>query len=78
MEKELAEQNQHKNIDGNQVAPTGDIYEEMEGEIERHEQQKEKLQKYLSFLLNKDPQGLAAVNQKRMAAARARQNNNWF
>ena len=60
------------------MAPTGDIYEEMEGEIEKHEQQKQKLQKYLSYLLNKDAQGLAAANQKRLAAARARKNNNWF
>lgn len=61
------------------MAPTGDIYEEMEGEIEKHEQQKAKLQKYLSYLLNKDGQGLMTANQKRMAAAaRAKQNNNWF
>lgn len=74
----VREQEEEKARAKNQVAPAGDIYEEMEGEIQRHEEQKKKLSKYLSFLLNKDSQGLMAVNQKRLAAQKARQNKGWF
>jgi len=62
----------------NKVAPTGDLYEEMEDEIAKHEEQKKKLSKYLAFLLQKDGAGLAAANQRRMAAQRARANKGWM
>jgi hypothetical protein len=74
----VREQEEAKARANNKVAPTQDIYEEMEGEIQRHEEQKKKLSKYLSFLLSKDPQGLMSVNNKRMAAQKARANKGWF
>lgn len=78
LEEMVKEQEEEKARANNKVAPTQDIYEEMESEIQRHEEQKKKLSKYLSFLLNKDPQGLMAVNNKRMAAQRARGKQGWF
>ena len=72
-----AEEDKKKHAAGNAVAPV-DIYEEMEGELEKHEKQKKKLQKYLSFLLNKDAQGLMTINQKRVANAQRARNNYWF
>lgn len=71
-------QEEEKARANNKVAPTQDIYEEMQSEITRHEEQKKKLSKYLNFLLSKDAPGLMAVNNKRMAAQRARQNKGWF
>ena len=78
LEAMVKEQEEAKARANNKVAPTQDIYEEMEGEIQRHEEQKKKLSKYLNFLLSKDPQGLMAVNNKRMAAQKARANKGWF
>jgi len=79
LERMVEEQELEKKRAANQVAPSGDIYDEMNGEIQRHEDQKKKLTKYLNFLLNKDAQGLASVNNKRLAAQKARQQqNNWF
>ena len=78
LEAQVKESEREKARARNAVGPSGDIYDEMNGEIARHEAQKKKLSKYLSFLLNKDPQGLQSVNQKRLAQQKARQNKGWF
>ncbi|KAL4228399.1 hypothetical protein ACF0H5_011447 [Mactra antiquata] len=78
LEEMVKEQEEEKARANNKVAPSQDIYEEMESEIKKHEDQKKKLSKYLSFLLNKDAHGLKAVNDKRLAAQRARKTNGWF
>lgn len=79
LEKQLREKEENERARANnKVAPTGDIYDEMEEEIARHEEQKKKLSKYLAFLTQKDGAGLQAVNQKRLAAQQARKNKGWF
>ncbi|KAH3703310.1 hypothetical protein DPMN_078344 [Dreissena polymorpha] len=79
LEKQVRENEEKERARANnKVAPTGDIYDEMEEEIARHEEQKKKLSKYLAFLTQKDGRGLHEVNQKRQAAQQARKNKGWF
>ncbi|XP_052253548.1 uncharacterized protein LOC127859946 [Dreissena polymorpha] len=79
LEKQVRENEEKERARANnKVAPTGDIYDEMEEEIARHEEQKKKLSKYLAFLTQKDGRGLHEVNQKRQAAQHARKNKGWF